>query len=471
MALDFPSSPTNGQLFGNWTYDSSAGAWRKVPDVAAGLPAGVIMAWATNTAPANWLICDGSAVNRKTYASLFAAIGTNFGVGDGSTTFNIPDLRGRVPVGKNSAITIGTATITIAAPGVVTATSHGLANGFKVYFTTTGALPTGITASTEYFVVNATTSTFQISATFGGTAITTTGTQSGTHTLFSSDFDLGETGGEKAHPIAISELPDFVSPYQANTGFIATSVQAGASFGFAYKNSQGVNGSGVTHNNLQPYQVVNYIIKSSVGATAADSQLATRVATLESNFLTNTQVGLKRAIPSSIAVSGGAAVVDANGDIRVTTNGPTAISLNDLFLPGKSYRFQVSTLFSAATNLAFRTRLSGTDNSTGDYVFGGFFTSNSWPGSATASAYGSATTNALVTVNGQTQGDAWIDMSPLVATAYPSRWASTGYTRSGSTGTYCTFTGDSGSSGTRTGITFFGGTFQVGTIIRVWELE
>jgi hypothetical protein len=71
-------------------------------------------------------------------------------------------------------------TISIATPAVVTSTSHGLANGKRVIFQTTGALPTGITANTVYFVVNAAANTFQISATSGGAAIATSGTQSGT---------------------------------------------------------------------------------------------------------------------------------------------------------------------------------------------------------------------------------------------------------------------------------------------------
>lgn len=86
-------------------------------------------------------------------------------------------------VGTPSAYrTSATVTITIATPGVVTWTSHGLSNGQQVVFTTTGALPTGLTASTTYFVVNATANTFQVSATSGGSAIATSGTQSGTHT-------------------------------------------------------------------------------------------------------------------------------------------------------------------------------------------------------------------------------------------------------------------------------------------------
>lgn len=71
----------------------------------------------------------------------------------------------------------------------MTFTNHGLSDGNKVYFTTTGALPTGLTASTEYFIRDATANTFSLATTFGGAAITTSGTQSGTHTLFSANFN------------------------------------------------------------------------------------------------------------------------------------------------------------------------------------------------------------------------------------------------------------------------------------------
>jgi microcystin-dependent protein len=63
---------------------------------------GAIVMWGTASVPTGWLLCDGSAVSRTTYAALFAILSTTYGVGDGSTTFNLPDLRGRVPVGKNS---------------------------------------------------------------------------------------------------------------------------------------------------------------------------------------------------------------------------------------------------------------------------------------------------------------------------------------------------------------------------------
>jgi microcystin-dependent protein len=66
------------------------------------IPSGALMPWATNSAPTGYLMCDGSAVSRTTYANLFGAIGTAYGAGDGSTTFNVPDLRGRMAVGKGT---------------------------------------------------------------------------------------------------------------------------------------------------------------------------------------------------------------------------------------------------------------------------------------------------------------------------------------------------------------------------------
>jgi microcystin-dependent protein len=65
------------------------------PYVMQGVPAGAVMDFAMNTAPAGWLECNGAIVSRTTYAALFAAIGTTWGAGDGSTTFQLPEMRGR----------------------------------------------------------------------------------------------------------------------------------------------------------------------------------------------------------------------------------------------------------------------------------------------------------------------------------------------------------------------------------------
>jgi microcystin-dependent protein len=67
------------------------------------VPTGTVSAFAGSAAPTGYALCDGSEVNRTTQAALFAVIGTTYGVGDGSTTFNLPDLRGRVVAGLDSA--------------------------------------------------------------------------------------------------------------------------------------------------------------------------------------------------------------------------------------------------------------------------------------------------------------------------------------------------------------------------------
>jgi len=78
---------------------------------------GTIKPWGKATAPAGYLLCDGSAVSRTTYADLFAVISTTYGAGDSSTTFNVPDLQGKFPQGKsgttNLATTGGANTVTV----------------------------------------------------------------------------------------------------------------------------------------------------------------------------------------------------------------------------------------------------------------------------------------------------------------------------------------------------------------------
>ena len=76
---------------------------RKDAGAATGLPSGAVAHFAMNSAPTGWLKANGAAVSRTTYAALFAAIGTTFGVGDGSTTFNLPDLRGEFIRGWDDA--------------------------------------------------------------------------------------------------------------------------------------------------------------------------------------------------------------------------------------------------------------------------------------------------------------------------------------------------------------------------------
>jgi len=77
-----------------------------VESAASLSPTGGIQAYAGSSSPTGWLICDGSAVSRTTYSDLFAVISTTYGVGDGSTTFNLPDISGRVIAGKEATATL-----------------------------------------------------------------------------------------------------------------------------------------------------------------------------------------------------------------------------------------------------------------------------------------------------------------------------------------------------------------------------
>ncbi len=87
-------------------------------------PSGTIKLYAGASAPTGYLICDGTAVSRTTYADLYTAIGTTFGVGNGTTTFNLPDFRRRVPVGAGGT---GTGTLGNALGNTGGAETHTLA--------------------------------------------------------------------------------------------------------------------------------------------------------------------------------------------------------------------------------------------------------------------------------------------------------------------------------------------------------
>lgn len=129
------------------------------------VPAGVVGQFALRAAPTGWLECNGAAVSRTTYAALYAAL--------------CPSL--------------GNFTVTIASPAVLTLAGNNLQVGEPVRLSTTGALPTGLAANTTYFVQSKPgADTITLSATQGGAAINTSGSQSGTHSAQSFVFGAGD---------------------------------------------------------------------------------------------------------------------------------------------------------------------------------------------------------------------------------------------------------------------------------------
>ena len=103
----FPTSEQKDALAGTSGTPSSSNKYVTNDDerliVSGLLPTGAVTPFAGSVAPSGFLICDGSAVSRAGQADLFTVIGTTYGAGDGSTTFNIPDLRGKVPIGVSGS--------------------------------------------------------------------------------------------------------------------------------------------------------------------------------------------------------------------------------------------------------------------------------------------------------------------------------------------------------------------------------
>lgn len=108
-----------------------------VAETVGFIPAGAFVPFGGASAPSGWLLCDGSAVSRATYADLFTAISTAFGVGDGSTTFNLPDFRGRAVAGLDNMGGVSANRVVAAA-----ADTMGGAVGTENHTLTTGEMPT-----------------------------------------------------------------------------------------------------------------------------------------------------------------------------------------------------------------------------------------------------------------------------------------------------------------------------------------
>lgn len=170
---------------------SLAGAWIDFSGSSAPpIPIGgtVEYAGAGDPSDARWLLADGRAISRSTYATLFTALGTTYGAGDGSTTFNIPDLRGRVAIGPDN---MGTAKG--AANRVLASSGRGNSGGEERHVLTTAEMPSHGHVI-EMANANWIGSGFALPKIADGT--TTVGTQT-------TDFEGGGSGHQNMQPYVV----------------------------------------------------------------------------------------------------------------------------------------------------------------------------------------------------------------------------------------------------------------------------
>lgn len=137
--------------------DGSVGPADLSSDLQMGIvPAGTVVAFAGSAVPPGWLLCDGAALSRTTYATLFGAIGSGHGSGNGTSTFNLPDYRGYFlrGVDNRSDSTVLPAAVN-ATSNAITVTAHGFNRStYPVQISNTGgALPAGLAANTTYYAI------------------------------------------------------------------------------------------------------------------------------------------------------------------------------------------------------------------------------------------------------------------------------------------------------------------------------
>ena len=149
IALQAPTSVSANVTFSLPAADGSSGDVLQTDgsgnlSFTPSVPAGSVMPYAGSTAPSGWLLSYGQAISRSTYATLFAAIGTTYGVGDGATTFNVPDLRGRLVAGQDDMGGTSADRLT-GQSGGVNGDTLGASGGAETHTLTPGELPTAAT--------------------------------------------------------------------------------------------------------------------------------------------------------------------------------------------------------------------------------------------------------------------------------------------------------------------------------------
>ena len=224
IGLQAPSAIAANIVYDLPTADGSAGDVLKTDgagtlsftEVGAAIPAGSVMPYAGSTAPSGWLLSYGQAVSRTTYSALFTAISTTYGAGDGSTTFNVPDLRGRLVAGQDDMGGVSANRLT-GLSGGVNGDTLGASGGAETHTLTTAELAA--------------------------------------HTHGDGSFAVAGGSGAGSYVANVAGPSGGGSSGYLGGGGGATSAKT-------VSGSSGSAGSGTAHNNVQPTFILNYIIRT-----------------------------------------------------------------------------------------------------------------------------------------------------------------------------------------------------------------
>lgn len=235
------------------------------------VPTGAILPYGGATAPSNFLLCNGAEVSRATYADLFTVLSTSYGVGNGSTTFNLPNLQGRFPLGYSASAPTKVFTFSSRSSDTITITGadnhahNELQTGQAVFYATDGTVITGLSDDTTYYVIRVAYNQLKLATSVAnanaGTAITLSGDGTGTQTftITYTARPLGQTGGEETHALTDAEMPSHTH------GMGGTGTGSSPNIGTPTEDIDHYTtaaGSDVSHNTMPLFQVVNYIIKT-----------------------------------------------------------------------------------------------------------------------------------------------------------------------------------------------------------------